>query len=147
MADSSQVGGKYNFPMDQRLLNIYARNTNDPIVVKDGNPMILKLLVIHLSNNKTLAQGHNLNSKLNIHFCSFDISVLNTRVWFEPLYRYTYMPTQRIINNDPRPMKVDAAIEIISSFIMSLVYLVDVTSYTKNHAVKNKPIRSNTKAR
>ena len=37
---SSQVGGKYNFPMDQRLLNIYARNRTDPIDVIEGNAII-----------------------------------------------------------------------------------------------------------
>ena len=37
---SSQVGGKYSFPMDQRLLNIYARNRTDPIDVIEGNAIV-----------------------------------------------------------------------------------------------------------
>ena len=44
-------------------------------------------------------------------------------------------------------MKTDATNLMRSSFFGSLVNLVDVTSYTKNHAVKNKPIAIRTKVR
>lgn len=44
-------------------------------------------------------------------------------------------------------MNTDATEEITISFINALVYFVDVTSYTKNHAVKNSPIKSKIRAR
>lgn len=44
-------------------------------------------------------------------------------------------------------MNNDATDEISNSFIKALVYLVEVTSYTKNHAVKNSPIKSKITAR
>ena len=44
-------------------------------------------------------------------------------------------------------MKTDATNLMRSSFFGSLVNFVDVTSYTKNHAVKNKPIAIRTKVR
>ena len=50
------------------------------------------------------------------------------------------MPTQRIRKCDPSPMKIDATTLIRSSFIRSRVNFVQVTSYTKNQAVKNNPI-------
>jgi len=57
------------------------------------------------------------------------------------------MPTHKIKKSEPRPMNIDATEEIIISFTKALVYLVDVTSYTKNHAVKNSPIDSKINAR
>ena len=57
------------------------------------------------------------------------------------------MPTQRMRKCVPSPMKTDATNLMRSSFFGSLVNLVDVTSYTKNHAVKNKPIAIRTKVR
>jgi len=49
------------------------------------------------------------------------------------------MPTESIKNMRPKPMNRDAAREMSSSFDNSRVNLVLVTSYTKNHAVKNIP--------
>ena len=54
------------------------------------------------------------------------------------------MPTHKIKKCDPSPMKMDATTEIKSSLGISLVNFVDVTSYTKNQAVKNSPIPSKT---
>ena len=38
------------------------------------------------------------------------------------------MPTHKIKNNDPNPIKIDATMDIDTSLISSLVNLVDVTS-------------------
>lgn len=57
------------------------------------------------------------------------------------------MPTHKIKNKVPNPMKIDATIEIVTSLISSLVNFVDVTSYTKNQAVKNNPIAKRTNAK
>lgn len=54
------------------------------------------------------------------------------------------MPTHRSKNNTPNPENIAATNEINNSLNISLVNLVLVTSYTKNHAVKNIPIPSNT---
>ena len=56
------------------------------------------------------------------------------------------MPTQRSRNSTPKPENIAATREISNSLNMSLVNFVLVTSYTKNHAVKNTPIPSNTTA-
>ena len=57
------------------------------------------------------------------------------------------MPTHKIKNNDPNPIKIDATMDIDTSLISSLVNLADVTSQTKNQAVKNNPIAKSTSAR
>lgn len=57
------------------------------------------------------------------------------------------MPTQSKRKRTPKPMKSDATREISSSLYTSRVYFVDVTSYTKNQAVKNMPMASNTTVR
>ena len=57
------------------------------------------------------------------------------------------MPTQSIKKCVPSPMKTEATNLIRSSFIGSRVNLVDVTSYTKNHAVKKRPIARRTNVR
>jgi len=57
------------------------------------------------------------------------------------------MPTHKIKNKVPNPMKIEATMEIDTSLISSLVNFVDVTSYTKNQAVKNNPIAKRTNAR
>jgi len=57
------------------------------------------------------------------------------------------MPTHKIKNKVPNPMKMDATMEIDTSLISSLVNFVDVTSYTKNQAVKNNPMAKRTNAR
>lgn len=54
------------------------------------------------------------------------------------------MPTHKSKNNTPNPENIAATKEIDNSLNISLVNLVLVTSYTKNHAVKNIPIPSNT---
>lgn len=56
------------------------------------------------------------------------------------------MPTHKSKNNTPNPENKAATKEIDNSLNISLVNLVLVTSYTKNHAVKNIPIPSNTTA-
>lgn len=56
------------------------------------------------------------------------------------------MPTQSSKNNTPKPENIAATREISNSLNISLVNLVLVTSYTKNHAVKNIPIPSKTTA-
>ena len=60
----------------------------------------------------------------------------------QPIFCHTYIPTQSNKNMVPNPMKMAANNATKSSLYMSLVYLVDVTSYTKNHPVKNNPIPS-----
>lgn len=57
------------------------------------------------------------------------------------------MPTQRSKNNTPNPENNAATSEINNSLIISLVNFVLVTSYTKNHAVKNIPMPNKTTAR
>ena len=57
------------------------------------------------------------------------------------------MPTHRIKNNVPNPIKTDATMDIDISLISSLVNFVEVTSQTKNQAVKNNPIAKRTKAK
>lgn len=54
------------------------------------------------------------------------------------------MPTHKSKNNTPNPENTAATKDISNSLNISLVNLVLVTSYTKNHAVKNTPIPSNT---
>lgn len=50
------------------------------------------------------------------------------------------MPTHSNRNSIPKPLNIEATRETRSSLKISLVNLVLVTSYTKNHAVKNTPI-------
>lgn len=53
---------------------------------------------------------------------------------------YTYIPTHNRRKRIPKPEKIAATNDTRSSLNMSLVNFVLVTSYTKNHAVKNIPI-------
>ena len=57
------------------------------------------------------------------------------------------MPTHKMRKCVPRPIKTEATRLISNSFTRSRVNLVDVTSYTKNQAVKNKPMAIKTKVR
>lgn len=57
------------------------------------------------------------------------------------------MPTHKRRNRTPKPENMAATKETRSSLKISLVNLVLVTSYTKNHAVKKIPIPNNTNAR
>lgn len=50
------------------------------------------------------------------------------------------MPTQINKHNIPQPEKIAATRATDSSFNKSRVYLLLVTSYTKNQAVKNVPM-------
>lgn len=53
---------------------------------------------------------------------------------------YTYIPTHNRRKRIPKPEKIAATNDTRSSLNMSLVNFVLVTSYTKNHAVKNIPM-------
>jgi len=65
-----------------------------------------------------------------------------TRDWY-----YTYIPTHKRRNRRPKPLKTDATSATESSLKMSLVNLVEVTSYTKNQAMKKMPMPSRTRER
>ena len=60
---------------------------------------------------------------------------------------HTYMPTQSRRNCIPNPENIAATKDTNNSLKMSLDIFVAVTSYTKNHAVKNTPIESSNSAR
>ena len=49
-------------------------------------------------------------------------------------------------NMVPNPMNTELAMESLTSLAICRVNLFDVTSYTKNQAVKNKPINNSTVA-
>ena len=57
------------------------------------------------------------------------------------------MPTHKIKNKVPNPMKMEAAIDIDTSLMSSRVNFVEVTSYTKNQAVKKSPMAKSTNAK
>lgn len=56
------------------------------------------------------------------------------------------MPIDSIKNIVPTPMNNELANDNLISFNISRVNFVEVTSYTKNQAVKNSPITIRTKA-
>jgi len=53
---------------------------------------------------------------------------------------YTYIPVHSKVNKVPKPRKVAAVRDNPSSIDNNRLNLVDVTSYTKNQAMKKVPI-------